>query len=98
MGTAVPSGRVVVAGPANKLTCCAWPKPITAAKRRNTLTTPAAFSVALDLKSLIRIIVLASRSVVDTKPEFFFSRRRLGVPGAVAKGRAHGPPRSQALV
>src|SRR5271169_316201 len=65
MGTTVPSGRVVVAGPAVKLT---WPKPITVAKRRNTLTTAAAFNVALHLQSLIRIMVLASRrrrSVLD---------------------------------
>src|ERR1700740_602017 len=60
MGSVVPSGRVVVADPAIKLTTC-WPKPVADAKRRNTLTKTAAFTVVLDLESLIRIMVLASR-------------------------------------
>src|SRR5271169_887817 len=79
MGTVVPSGRVVVAGPAVKLT---WPKPVTAAKRRNRLTTAAAFNVVLHLESLIRIMVLASRrcrSVLDINLNALFAIRRPGV-------------------
>jgi hypothetical protein len=62
IGTVVPSGRVVVAGPAVKLITC-WPKLVVAPKKRNKLTRTAAFSVALDWESLIRIIVVASRCV-----------------------------------
>jgi hypothetical protein len=65
MGRVVPSGRVVVFGPAVKVTV--WPKPVATAKRRNTITRNAAFSVVFDLKSLIRIIVFASRSCVLTQ-------------------------------
>src|SRR5215472_6368945 len=60
MGTVVPSGSVVVVGVADRLTCC-WPNAATAAKRKSTLTAAAAFKVALHLRSLIRIMVLASR-------------------------------------
>jgi hypothetical protein len=71
MGTVVPSGIVAVVGFAIRLICC-WPNAATAAKRRNALATSAAFNVALQLKSLIRIMVLASRcrSVLDIKSEF----------------------------
>src|SRR6516162_6358591 len=60
MGTTVPSGSVVVVGAAVRLICC-WANPATATKRRNTLTTAAAFNVASHLQSLIRIMVVASR-------------------------------------
>src|SRR3974377_2484075 len=65
MGIVLPSGATRVVGPALRL--MVWPYPVTAAKRRIALTKTAAFSEVLDLKSLIRIMVLASRSVVDTK-------------------------------
>jgi hypothetical protein len=70
MGSVVPSGKVVVVGPAVKLTV--WPKPITVAKRREMLPRTAAFSEVFDLESCIRIIVVASRSrcVLETKTEF----------------------------
>src|SRR5579871_2361408 len=61
MGITVPSGRVVVVGPAVKLTTC-WPKPVATASTSRTVIRTAAFSVAFDLESLIRIMVLASRS------------------------------------
>jgi hypothetical protein len=82
MGTVVPSGSVVVVGAADKLIVC-WPKAAAAAKRRNTLITAAAFSVALHLKSFIRIMFLASRlssfgPTWDLKPEFLYAIRRLG--------------------
>jgi hypothetical protein len=68
MGTIVPSGSVVVVDAAVRLSVC-WPKAVTAAKRRNTLTRAVAFSVALDVKSLIRIMFVASRcrSILDTQ-------------------------------
>jgi hypothetical protein len=82
MGTTVPSGMVVVAGPADKLICC-WPNPATAAKRRNTLNIAAAFTVgvhlvAVHLQSLIRIIVVASRSHCILDMEFVFAAARPG--------------------
>src|SRR5215469_13864950 len=60
MGTVVPSGSVVVVGAAVRLICC-WPDAATAAKRSSTLTAAAAFKVALHWRSMIRIMVLASR-------------------------------------
>src|SRR5579863_4937937 len=70
---------VVVAAPAVKLTTC-WPKPVAAAKRRNTLNRTAPFSVVFDLKSLIRIIVVASRSLRpgNKKPSSVFRRPACG--------------------
>jgi hypothetical protein len=66
---------VVVAGPADKLICC-WPKLVAAAKRRSAPTRAAAFRVVSDFESLIRIIVVASRSScvleikLDSHPPF----------------------------
>jgi hypothetical protein len=60
MGTVVPSGSVVVVGAAVRLICC-WPNAATAAKRKSALTAAAALKVALQLKALVRIMVLASR-------------------------------------
>src|SRR5579871_4382767 len=67
MGITVPSGMVVVAGPAVRLTCC-WPKLIATTQRRNTLTRAAAFRVVFAVESFIRIIVVALSlcSVLDT--------------------------------
>jgi hypothetical protein len=67
MGTTLPSGMVKVVGPAVKLIVC-WPKPMTVAKRKNAPASSTAFTLALSLQSLIRIIV-ASRcpSFVDKK-------------------------------
>jgi hypothetical protein len=59
IGSVVPSGSVVVVGAAVRLIC--WPNAATAAKRKSRLATAAAFNVALHVKSLIRIMVLASR-------------------------------------
>jgi hypothetical protein len=58
MGTTVPSGMVVVVGVAVRLTVF-WPKAV-AAKRRIPPTMTAAFSVALNFKSLL-VIIFASR-------------------------------------
>jgi hypothetical protein len=55
---------VVVVGPADRLICC-WPKPVAAAKRRNALARAAAFRVVSDFETLIRIIVVASRCLLN---------------------------------
>jgi hypothetical protein len=70
---------VVVVGPADRL-ICSWPKPVAAAKRRNALARTALFSVFSDFASLIRIIVVASRSswVLDMNPDFLFAGRLPG--------------------
>src|SRR6516164_615885 len=44
IGTTVPSGMVMVVGPAVRLT--AWPKLIATAQRRSVIITDAAFNVA----------------------------------------------------
>src|SRR5215469_3930484 len=95
MGTTLPSGMVTVVGAAVRLIVC-WPKPMTVAKRKNPLARSTALSLALKLKSFIRIIVIASRcgSVVDMQPEFFLCRLLRPVYGAagVGAGRAHRLP------
>src|SRR5215472_2344268 len=86
MGTVVPSGSVVVVGAAVRLICC-WPNAATAAKRKSTLAAAAAFKVALHLRSLIQIMVLASRrrSLLDLNLNSSFTPR----PGdAQTDGRA----------
>ncbi len=75
MGITVPSGRVVVVGPAVKLTTC-WPKLVATASTRSAVSNTAAFSVVFDLESLIRIMVLASRSGSIMDIEFLCAVRR----------------------
>src|ERR1035438_9400336 len=55
MGTVAPSGRVIVDGPAVKLTCC-WPKATTAAKESIPTTRAAAFDLSLKMFVLISFL------------------------------------------
>src|SRR5437660_3454070 len=67
MCTTVPSGMVMSAGPAVKLTCC-WPQATTPPNRRIPPTRTAAFNVSLKL--LVRmgsLVVLVSIGLVDHK-------------------------------
>src|SRR5437879_4403092 len=67
MCTTVPSGMVMSAGPAVKLTCC-WPQATTPPNRRIPPTRTAAFNVSLKL--LVRmgsLVVLVSVGLVDHK-------------------------------
>src|SRR5436309_14785393 len=54
MGTTEPSGRVALAGPAVRLTCC-WPKATAAANGRMQTTRSAAFKIAFIL--FVRIVI-----------------------------------------
>src|SRR5947209_10591573 len=67
MCATVPSGIVMSAGPAVKLTCC-WPQATTPPNRRIPPTRTAAFNVSLKL--LVRmgsLVVLVSVGLVDHK-------------------------------
>src|SRR5882762_1863854 len=67
MCTTVPSGMVMLAGPAVRLTTC-WPQPRTPPKRRIPPTRTAAFNVSLKL--LVRmgsLVVFVSVGLVDHK-------------------------------
>src|SRR5260370_16388340 len=55
IGTVVPSGKVVVAGAADKLMVC-WPKLALTPNRSIAATSTAAFRITLPLKSLVRIV------------------------------------------
>src|SRR5215831_12929133 len=93
MGTTVPSGMVAVVGAAVRLIVC-WPNAATAAKTSSTQTAAAAFSVALLLKSLIRIMVHASRCrfVLDITLNSCFALSAGGGSLPVVKGRKHSLP------
>src|ERR1700687_3518945 len=56
MGTPVPSGSVMPAEPAVKFTTCC-PKLTLALSRRIAATRAAAFNMALNLKSQVRIVL-----------------------------------------
>src|SRR5215469_8597696 len=72
IGTAVPSGRVVVVGATVKLTVC-WPKLALTPNRRIEATSRAAFMIALALKWQVRIVF----SVNSLNSSFTVSSQRL---------------------